>query len=62
MGYIITALIAGVVIAALTIFIGLQKDAKYGSSTKSNLTRLTAIYVALIVFCLIGLGLYIGNL
>ncbi|WHY73933.1 hypothetical protein [Fictibacillus enclensis] len=62
MGYIITALIAGVVIAALTIFIGLQKDAKYGSSTKSNLTRLTAIYVVLIVFCLIGLGLYIGNL
>ncbi|MDN4525784.1 hypothetical protein [Fictibacillus fluitans] len=62
MGYIITALIAGVVIAGLTIFIGLQKDEKYGSSTKSNLTRLTAIYVVLIVFCLIGLGLYIGNL
>ncbi len=60
LGYIITAIVAGLVVTALTVIIGLQKDEKYGSSTKNNLTRLSAIYVVLILFCLVGLGIYIG--
>ncbi|MDN4073993.1 hypothetical protein [Fictibacillus terranigra] len=61
LGYIVTAVIAGLIVTGLTVAIGLQKDEKYGSSTKNNLSRLTAIYVVLIICCIIGLGIYIGN-
>ncbi|EIT86396.1 hypothetical protein A374_05511 [Fictibacillus macauensis ZFHKF-1] len=57
---IFIAIGAGLIVTLLTVMVGLQKDEKYGSSTKSNLFRLSGIYVVLILCCIVGLGLYIG--
>jgi preprotein translocase subunit SecG len=42
-----------------TILISRTQDEKYGSSTKQNLFRLTAIYAVLILISLIALALYV---
>ncbi|MDM5314734.1 hypothetical protein QUF49_01945 [Fictibacillus sp. b24] len=42
-----------------TIMISRTQDEKYGSSTKQNLIRLTAIYGVVILISIIALALYI---
>lgn len=42
-----------------TIMISRTQDEKYGSSTKQNLIRLTAIYAVVILISIIALALYI---
>ncbi|WP_170008357.1 hypothetical protein [Bacillus fonticola] len=42
-----------------TLALGGKGDENYRSETKGNVTRLTLMYVALVVILAVGLGLYI---
>ncbi|WP_096155338.1 MULTISPECIES: hypothetical protein [Bacillus] len=43
----------------VTISLASNSDQNYDNATKGNLSRLTYIYIALVVFLAAGLGLYI---
>ncbi|MBC6971196.1 hypothetical protein H9I32_01805 [Bacillus sp. Xin] len=47
------------VIVVGTIVVGKNGDENYSKATKSNITRLTMIYLLLAVVLIVGLGLYI---
>ncbi|KAA0550365.1 hypothetical protein FZW96_03235 [Bacillus sp. BGMRC 2118] len=52
----IVILIAGII---WTIVLAGKNDENYSTSTKGNITRLTLIYIGLVVLLVIGIGLYL---
>ena len=55
-GLVIVIMVAGLI---GTIAVVGKPDEDYGSSTKSNLTRLSLIYILLTIGLVVGVGLYI---
>jgi len=49
-----------IIAIVLTLLIAGKGDDNYSSSTKRNFTNLTLIYVVIIIFGLIALGIYIS--
>ena len=61
MTYLLIAVAVVIMVGGLWVTISLagNSDKDYDDATKGNLSRLTYIYIALVVFLAAGLGLYI---